>query len=121
MLQATRDGGVTVLQILNLWRLPDGPCVWQKCRRSQTAHGQVMVWKGVHRCGNTGFVDLLVTTLDKESVFTTESIPFLGLEASTLDRLARAAGARDVTCFGGYGNQTFDRQSSTDLILVARK
>ena len=33
MLAAVRPGGVLVVQLLNLWRLPDGPCVWQKCQR----------------------------------------------------------------------------------------
>ena len=32
MLSAVRRGGAVVIQVLNLWRLPDGPCVWQKCR-----------------------------------------------------------------------------------------
>ena len=32
MLAAVREGGAIVVQVLNLWRLPDGPCVWQKCR-----------------------------------------------------------------------------------------
>ena len=34
MFAAVRAGGLVVLHVLNLWRLPDGPCVWQKCRRA---------------------------------------------------------------------------------------
>ena len=35
MLAAVRPGGAVVVQVLNLWRLPDGPCVWQKRRRAK--------------------------------------------------------------------------------------
>ena len=33
MLASVRNGGVAVFHLLNIWRLPDGPCQWQKCRR----------------------------------------------------------------------------------------
>jgi SAM-dependent methyltransferase len=32
MFAAIRPGGIVVIQVLNLWQLPDGPCVWQKCK-----------------------------------------------------------------------------------------
>jgi SAM-dependent methyltransferase len=32
MFSAVRPGGAIIIHALNLWRLPDGPCVWQKCR-----------------------------------------------------------------------------------------
>jgi SAM-dependent methyltransferase len=31
MFAAVRPGGLVIIQVLNLWRLPDGPCIWQKC------------------------------------------------------------------------------------------
>ena len=34
MVAAVRKGGVVLLHMLNLWRLPDGPCHWQKCKRA---------------------------------------------------------------------------------------
>ena len=37
MLAAVRGGGLLVIHVLNLWHLPDGPCVWQKCRRGDFA------------------------------------------------------------------------------------
>ena len=37
MLAAVRRGGLLVIHALNLWHLPDGPCVWQKCRRADSA------------------------------------------------------------------------------------
>jgi SAM-dependent methyltransferase len=33
MFAAVRPGGIVMIQVLNLWQLPDGPCVWQKCKR----------------------------------------------------------------------------------------
>ena len=35
MLAAVRPGGLLIVQLLNLWRLPDGPCSWQKCQRAK--------------------------------------------------------------------------------------
>ena len=49
MLAALRDGGVLVLGVLNLWRLADGPCLWQKCRRATLPQGEAWIIKGVHR------------------------------------------------------------------------
>ena len=34
MLAAVRPGGALVLHVLNLWRMADGPCHWQKCVRT---------------------------------------------------------------------------------------
>ena len=54
MFRAVRDGGSIVVHVLNLWCLPDGPCVWQKCRRTALPQGEVLITKGVHRCGGRG-------------------------------------------------------------------
>jgi SAM-dependent methyltransferase len=120
MLAAVRDGGVIVVQVLNLWRLLDGPCVWQKCRRVASPR-DALILKGVHRCGNRGYVDLIVTDLAGNAAMRSESTPFLGLEASELDRMARAAGAKEVAIFGGYQDQPYDRRQSADLLMVAEK
>ena len=120
MLAAVRDGGAIVVQVLNLWRLPDGPCAWQKCRR-ESLPNDVLILKGVHRCANRGYVDLIVTDLSGNVSMRSESTSFLGLEASDLDRMARAAGARTVATFGGYQDQPYERQQSVDLVLVAEK
>ncbi len=40
MLAAVRRGGLLVVQALNLWRLPDGPCIWQKCRLATLNEGE---------------------------------------------------------------------------------
>ena len=63
MLAAVRSGGAIVVHVLNLWSLPDGPPVWQKCVRKPLPQGDSLIIKGVQRCGGRGFVNLLVTAL----------------------------------------------------------
>ena len=121
MLEAVRPGGVVVLQVLNLWRMADGPCTWQKCKRAKLARGESLTTKGLHRCEDRGYVDIVVTTLDGEPAMRTESMPFWGLEAGDLERFAKQAGATQVEVFGDYKQSPYDRQQSQDLILVAGK
>jgi len=121
MFAAVRDGGLVILHILNLWRLPDGPCLWQKCTCATLQQGDALILKGVHRSGSRGYVDLVVTSLAGVPQMQSESVPFLGIEASDLLALARAAGASETHLFGSYQEQTYQRETSVDLILAARK
>ncbi len=121
MTAALRSGGVLMLHMLNLWRLPDGPCVWQKCRRANLPQGEALIVKGVHRSGNRGFVELIVAELPGGALRHSEAAPFLGLEASELEATARDAGAGEICFFGGYGDEPYDRLQSVDLILTAKK
>ena len=159
MLAAVRGDGAVVIQVLNLWHLPDGPCVWQKCRRASRPggadilaekgtgsicattnasrrcpppgrsgkwclspfplQGDVLILKGVHRCGTRGYVELVVADPAGGALLRSESTPFLGLEASELEGAARDAGATTVAFYGGYADQPYDRQESVDLLMVA--
>lgn len=121
MLDAIRSGGVAVLHVLNLWRLPDGPCQWQKCKRATLERGDVLITKGVHRSSSGGYMNLIVSSLDATPQMQTESVPFLGIEADTLDGIVRKAGASSAQTFGNYQEQQYDRDSSVDLIMVAEK
>jgi SAM-dependent methyltransferase len=121
MLAAARPGGAILVHLLNLWRLPDGPCVWQKHRRTTLPRGEVLIVKGVHRAGDRGYVEFVVAGLDPPSELQTESSPLLGLEAGDLERAARDGGAVQVTFFGGYQEQPYDRFTSVDLLMVAEK
>lgn len=121
LMAAVRPGGALVIHLLNLWRLPDGPCVWQKCQRAALARGDVLIVKGVHRCGGRGFVDLVVAGLPDGGRRHTESVPLLGLEAADLERMARQSGAAAVSFFGGYQGQPYQRQESQDLVMVAQR
>jgi len=123
--QKQTGGGIAIVHVLNLWSLPDGPCNWQKCQRATLPQGEVLILKGVHRCGTRGYVDLIVAGLGEEKaslrLLHSESIPLLGLEAADLQRMASAAGAAEVAFFGGYQDQPYDRRKSADLIMVARR
>jgi SAM-dependent methyltransferase len=120
MVSAVGDRGIVVVHVLNLWRIPEGPCIWQKCVRSKLAGRDLLILKGVHRHGARGYVELVVITRDGEQM-QHESVEFLGLEADMLEQLSRKAGAANVHLFGGYENQPYDRQESVDLVLVAEK
>ena len=119
MLEALRPGGVLLLQVLNLWRLPDGPCVWQKCHRTRLPQGDVLIVKGVHRCGQHGYVELVVADPSGGPLLAHESPRFLGLESGELEAMARQAGAAQVQFFGGYAAKPFKRDDSIDLVMVA--
>jgi SAM-dependent methyltransferase len=122
MLAALRQGGVCVLQVLNLWHLPDGPCVWQKCKRVTLQGAEHILVKGVHRTGQRGFVDLVDLTPSPAGVVPRyDSAAFLGLENDRLGRTVRQAGAAEVHCFGGFQRQAYDREQSQDLIVVIQK
>ena len=121
MLNATRPGGLLLVHLLNVWRLPDGPCVWQKCLRAALPRGDAMIVKGVHRSGCQAFVDMLVTTLSDPPRLQAESAPLLTFETGELEQLAQQAGASDIQLFGGYRDEPFAAESSVDMILVARK
>jgi SAM-dependent methyltransferase len=119
MAAAVRPGGVIVVHVLNLWHLPDGPCRWQKCCRIPGLQGDLLVIKGVHRAGTSGYVNLLVTRLDSPPVLESQSVPFLGLQADTLEESARQAVCNRCNFWGGYSAQPYQRQESVDLIMAA--
>jgi len=121
MLSAVRSGGVVVVHVLNLWHLPDGPCVWHKCKRLKLPQGEVFLARGVHRCGDQGYVELIVADLSGGGPMRGESARLSGIEADELRRMALQAGAAEVQLFGGYQEQPYDRQQSVDLLMVARK
>jgi SAM-dependent methyltransferase len=119
LVEAVRPDGAVVLQVLNLWRMEDGPVTWQKCKRAGLPRGESLIVKGVHRCGDRGYVDMMVTTLEGEPAMQAESVPFLGFEAEQLGQLAKEAGARRVEVFGDYKRGAYERSRSPDLIVVA--
>jgi SAM-dependent methyltransferase len=121
MLAAVRGGGLLVVQALNLWRLPDGPCMWQKCRLATLSQREVLILKGVHRAADCGYVELVVAEAASGALVRNESVRFRGLEAAALESMARAGGASEVRFFGGYNDEPYDRPTSADLLMVAIK
>ncbi len=121
MMEALRPGGVLLVQVLNLWRLPDGPCVWQKCHRARLPQGDALIIKGVHRCGEQGYVELAVADPNGGPLLAHESPRFLGLWAVELGEFMHRAGAAEVQYFGSYASQPLHDDSSVDIVMVARK
>ncbi|MGD1276239.1 MAG: methyltransferase domain-containing protein [Tepidisphaeraceae bacterium] len=120
MLTAVRPGGVAVVQVVNLWSIPDGPCLWQKTTRKTLPQGESLILKGVHRCSGRGFVELAVIRLADTSL-RCQGVPFLGLEQGDLESAARDCGAAEVNFFGGYQGEAYEEHRSGDLIIVAQK
>ncbi len=121
MLAAVRSGGSVVVHVLNLWRLPDGPCVWQKFKRAELPRGEVLIAKGVHRSGSGGFVNVIVTPLAAPDETHHASAPFLGFETTVLEEMALQTGAEAVQFLGGYQSESYDRDESIDLIMIVEK
>jgi len=121
MLAGVRRGGVVIVHVLNVWALPDGPCVWHKDVRATLQDGPALIIKGVHRCGPRAYIELLVGYLEGNAKMRSDCVPLLGLEASDLEHHMREHGASRVSIFGGYQNQPYDRQKSADLVIVAEK
>lgn len=121
LLEAVRPGGLVVVHVLNVGSLPDGPCVWQKCRAVELAQGPGLILKGVHRHGHQAYVDLLVAGLPEGKLLHHESVTFIGLGAGQLHEMARSAGAAEVVFYGGYRNQPYEPAQSADLVMVASR
>jgi len=121
MIEALRPGGLLLVQVLNLWRLAEGPCLWQKCLRTQVRQAESLILKGVHRSGDRGFVELVVADPRGGPLLAHESPVFFGLETAELVAAARQAGAADVQFFGGYAREPYTRESSIDLVMTAHR
>jgi SAM-dependent methyltransferase len=120
MLQSVRTGGLVIIHVLNLWKLPDGPCVWQKVVRKAIAGRDTTIIKGVHRHGDTGRVELIAIPVGNESGFQSHSVPFLGLTPAYLEKITQTH--RATPTFHGSAKPTpYTAAESPDLIMVARK
>lgn len=122
LFSAVRPGGTLLIQILNLWRLPDGPVQWSKCKLANLASGRHLLIKGIHRVADRGLVDLLITRLDGDhAILRSDCVSFPGLTADELRTSALAAGAGTVTFFGDYARNPYDPHTSQDLIMLAER
>ena len=118
LMDAVGPGGTIVVQVANLWRLPDGICQWQKCVRRQIRGIDSLIIKGIHRAGDRGFVDMLVTDLSGPTL-QSECVPFLGLREDELLAAVRSRGATWFEVYGNYAQEPYSPQNSPDLIVVA--
>ncbi len=112
-----------MVQVVNLQARPEGPVVWEKClRRQLSGRGECLIHKGVHRCGERGSVDFVVTEIGRpEPKALAQSLPLLSLKAAFLTEQMNRAGMGHVEVYGGYGRKLFDAATSGDLVVVGRK
>lgn len=119
---STRPGGALVIQVVNLLSREEGPVRWEKCKRARLTSGEALIIKGTHRAGRHGYVDFLLTDLSNGGAkLTVDCVRFLELEQERLEKQCQRNGFGRVVCYGGYGGEAFDPETSGDLILVARK
>ena len=119
LLDSLSPDGVFVVQILNLWGMPEGPTQWQKHRRIMDEQGDRILLKGIHRVGAQGFVDFACLDLaadDLSAHFDTTTL--LALEAAALLEMTEQCGAINVCIFGDYQQTPYQREKSPDLIIV---
>lgn len=117
-----RPGGVAVVQVLNAWRLPDGPIQWQKLQRITVDGTERVMLKGVHRAGQRAFVDTVIHDLAaNEPIQEARSTPILALEADDLADAFQTSGCEAVECLGDHAKTPYDRDTSADVIIVGRK
>jgi len=121
MLAGVRQGGVAVVHVLNVWAMPDGPCVWQKGVRTTLSDEPALIIKGVHRCGDRAYIELLVNLLECDTKMRSTCVPFLALDLADLERVMRESGAERISVYGGYQDQPYDPRKNVDLVLVAER
>jgi SAM-dependent methyltransferase len=122
MMAALRSGGVCIIGVLNLWKLPEGKTLWQKCQRVQYRGADHVLLKSVHRCGDRGHIDFADLDLSGGGAKPRyDAAEFLGIHADWLMRTATAQGAASVECYGSYGFEAYDPARSTDLVVTCRR
>jgi len=122
MIAKLRPGGIGIFQVLNLWRIPEGPTIWQKCESRPSVGGHRVVLKGLHRVAGRGYVDLIDLRLTPGGLVKRFDAPsFIGLEAAELSHAIQKGGGSAIQLLGGYGAEPYDREKSADLMCVFRK
>jgi SAM-dependent methyltransferase len=119
---ALRQGGVCIVQVVNLWRVPEGPTQWQQCRRVRLAGEDHLLMKGLHRAGNFGHIDLVDVRLTADAAEPRyDAARFIGIEPDDLLGAARDAGGAAIRLLGSIQASPYVRDSSPDLILVSKR
>ncbi len=122
MIEALRPGGVCVVQVLNLWHIPEGPTVWKTCKRIRRDGVDRVLLKGIHRIGSQAHIELVELHVSQdtfEKQFDARS--FRGITEADLVGAAQEAGAEEIQCLGDFHGGSFNRNDSTDLILLCRR
>jgi hypothetical protein len=121
MMGAIQSGGLCIIHVLNIWRFDEGPTTWQKIRRINIADQPHTLIKGIHRAGKRAYIDFLDIPDTDAGEPQTNSNSFEGIEADELEGLALQHGAEQASIYGNHQFQPYERLSSQDIILVAKK
>lgn len=121
MIATLRPGGLGVLQVLNLWRVREGPTIWQKCVEHTSGEERRVLLKGLHRVGVRGYIDLIDLRMTPGAMTKRFDSPsFMGIESESLIAAIRSGGGRLERLCGSYQAEPYDREQSVDLICVLR-
>jgi hypothetical protein len=120
LIGALRPGGVCIVHMLNLLRLPEGPTTWQKFKRFDDDGMAAIIIRGIHRIGLRGFIDLVRLRISDDGLeHQARAAEILGFAG---DDLLRAASGADIArLYGNYEFEPFEPDKSVDLILVCRR
>jgi glycine/sarcosine N-methyltransferase len=122
MMQAVRPGGGCLIHLLNLPGLPEGPVQWQKKQRVMIAGHSCLLLKGIHRHKNVGYLETVVMRENAAPPdIACHCSRLLVLEEHSLQTLLLDHGAVTVEVYGSVAREAYDREHSSDLILVARR
>ncbi len=122
LVRSCRPGGAIILHALNVYSREDGPVRWDKCIRRKLGEGDYLITKGTHRSSSRGYVDFLLARLDQPKVdLQTRCVPFLALEGEHIANICRSAGCSAAELYGDYRMSEFNRNSCSDLIIVATR
>jgi hypothetical protein len=116
MAAALRPGGVGIIQVLNLWAIPEGPTQWTKSgHRDQ----ERVILKGLHRHGAVGLIDIIDVRRGDDGMTTRiEGPTFQGLSVKKLREMIGAAGGNVLGVFGDYYFGEYRLDQSSDLIVT---
>jgi len=121
MIASLRPDGIGVVQVLNLWRVREGPTLWQKCVEHTSGQERRVLLKGLHRVGPRGYIDLIDLRMTPAAMSKRFDQPsFLGIDAASLTEAIRSGGGRLERLCGGYQGEPYNPEQSVDLICVFR-
>lgn len=122
MFRSLRRGGLCIIQVQNLWRLPEGPSTWTAGRHLSVGGADRILMKGLHRVGDRGYIDLIDLTLETGQLTRRVETPtYRGLKVEELIAGVKAAGGRIDRIFGDYQGSPYERDRSPDLIVVGAR
>lgn len=122
MLNALRPGGVCIIGVLNLWRLPQGATRWDKCKPVQFGGGLHVLLKSIRRCGDRGYIDFVDLAMSGSSVSPRyDAAEFVGVRADELIGMASAHGGTGAELYGSYDLTPYEESQSTDLLFTCRR